>query len=333
MPLALPTCHSPSPRSTPPSTEGLKPAAVVAEVLRALAAADDPGIFITVAPAPPSSPAAEALGPFDPARPLWGIRSRSRTTSTSPALRPPPPAGNTPTTRRRMPSAVRRLRNAGALIIGKTNLDQFATGLVGVRTPYPVPRNPIDPSLVPGGSSSGSAVAVATRYRQPLPSAPTTAGSGRVPAAFNNIVGLKPSNGAVSSVGMVPGLPLARLHIGPRADGRGRAGPAFGAMASFDERDPYAARLAPAPSIPALPPRLRIGVPRRGGSASSGPPTRPGCVRHRPRGSRPAWAPTSCRLISARSSMSARSLWRPMGRERHAAPGPSSPRMPTRCCR
>ena len=100
-------------------------------------------------------------------------------------------------------TAVARLEAAGAIVIGKTNLDQFATGLVGVRSPYGVPRNPFDPALIPGGSSSGSAVAVAAGL-VPLALGTDTAGSGRVPAAFNNIVGLKPSLGLVSTAGVVP---------------------------------------------------------------------------------------------------------------------------------
>src|SRR5262245_43464633 len=100
-------------------------------------------------------------------------------------------------------TAVARLRQAGAIIIGKTNLDQFATGLVGVRSPYGVPRNMFDPKLIPGGSSSGSGVAAAAGL-VPLALGTDTAGSGRVPAALNNIVGLKPSVGLVSCAGMVP---------------------------------------------------------------------------------------------------------------------------------
>ena len=100
-------------------------------------------------------------------------------------------------------TCVARLRRAGAIVIGKTNLDQFATGLVGVRSPYGVPRNPFDPGLIPGGSSSGSAVAVAAGL-VPLALGTDTAGSGRVPAALNNIVGLKPSLGLVSTSGVVP---------------------------------------------------------------------------------------------------------------------------------
>jgi allophanate hydrolase len=98
---------------------------------------------------------------------------------------------------------VERLLRAGALLVGKTNLDQFATGLVGVRSPYGVPRNPFDPAFIPGGSSSGSAVAVASGLVA-FALGTDTAGSGRVPASFNNIVGLKPTCGLVSASGVVP---------------------------------------------------------------------------------------------------------------------------------
>src|SRR5206468_4528289 len=98
---------------------------------------------------------------------------------------------------------VARLRAAGALCLGKTNLDQFATGLVGVRSPYGVPRNPFDARYIPGGSSSGSAVAVAAGLVS-FALGTDTAGSGRVPAAFNNIVGLKPTRGLISTRGVVP---------------------------------------------------------------------------------------------------------------------------------
>jgi allophanate hydrolase len=99
--------------------------------------------------------------------------------------------------------AVQRLLDAGAVLLGKTNLDQFATGLVGTRTPYGIPRNVFDPLRVPGGSSSGSACAVAAGI-VPFALGTDTAGSGRVPAAFGNIVGLKPTVGSVSTRGMVP---------------------------------------------------------------------------------------------------------------------------------
>ncbi len=98
---------------------------------------------------------------------------------------------------------VQRLLDAGAVVMGKTNLDQFATGLVGVRSPYGVPRNAFDPERVPGGSSSGSAVAVAAGI-VPVALGTDTAGSGRVPAMFGSVVGLKPTIGSVSASGMVP---------------------------------------------------------------------------------------------------------------------------------
>ncbi|MFJ3760455.1 allophanate hydrolase [Streptomyces sp. NPDC090080] len=99
--------------------------------------------------------------------------------------------------------AVARLRAAGALVLGTTNLDQFATGLVGTRSPYGAVRNAIDPARISGGSSSGSAVAVALGIVD-LALGTDTAGSGRIPAAFNGIVGLKPTRGLVPATGVVP---------------------------------------------------------------------------------------------------------------------------------
>jgi allophanate hydrolase len=101
---------------------------------------------------------------------------------------------------------VARLRAAGAIVVGKTNLDQFATGLVGVRTPYGTPPNAIDADLVPGGSSSGSAVAVALDL-VPFSLGTDTAGSGRIPAALNGVVGFKPSVGRWPTTGLVPAVP------------------------------------------------------------------------------------------------------------------------------
>jgi len=100
-------------------------------------------------------------------------------------------------------TVVQRLVDAGAIPVGKTNLDQFATGLVGTRTPYGACRNPFDSNFISGGSSSGSAVAVAAGLVS-FALGTDTAGSGRVPAAFNNIVGLKPTRGLLSNRGVVP---------------------------------------------------------------------------------------------------------------------------------
>ncbi|HYP77751.1 MAG TPA: allophanate hydrolase [Polyangiaceae bacterium] len=98
---------------------------------------------------------------------------------------------------------VQRLLDAGALVIGKANLDQLATGLVGVRSPYGVAQNPFDAERIPGGSSSGSAVAVSSGLVS-FALGTDTAGSGRIPASFNNLVGLKPTRGLLSTQGVVP---------------------------------------------------------------------------------------------------------------------------------
>lgn len=100
-------------------------------------------------------------------------------------------------------SVVRRLQEAGALLIGKTNMDQFATGLVGTRTPYGACSSVFDPRYISGGSSAGSAVAVAKKLVD-FSLGTDTAGSGRVPAAFNGLIGLKPTRGLLSTHGVVP---------------------------------------------------------------------------------------------------------------------------------
>ncbi len=100
-------------------------------------------------------------------------------------------------------SVIGRLIAAGAIPMGKTNLDQFATGLVGTRSPYGACKNAFNPKYVSGGSSSGSAVATALGLVS-FALGTDTAGSGRVPAAFNNLIGLKPSRGLISAAGVVP---------------------------------------------------------------------------------------------------------------------------------
>ena len=101
-------------------------------------------------------------------------------------------------------TVVEKLLDAGALLIGKTNMDQFATGLVGTRSPYGTCKNVFNPEYISGGSSSGSAVAVA-RGHVPFALGTDTAGSGRIPAALNGLVGLKPTRGVLSNDGVVPG--------------------------------------------------------------------------------------------------------------------------------
>lgn len=155
-------------------------------------------------------------------------------------------------------SVVARMRAAGALIIGKTNLDQFATGLVGVRTPYGIARNLFDEKLIAGGSSTGSAIAVAAGFA-PLSLGTDTAGSGRVPAAFNNIVGLKPSRGLVPNTGVVPAcrtLDCVSIFSLTVDD----AMVALKAIAGPDPADPYS-RILRWHDAGSMPDAVRLGVP------------------------------------------------------------------------
>ncbi len=240
-------------------SDGVVPADVVAEVYRRVEATDDPGIFIHLRPEAECAAEAAALPPFDPeALPLWGIPfaikdnidlAGSPTTAACPAYAYQPDTDA---------FAVAALKAAGAIPVGKTNLDQFATGLVGVRSPYRPPKNALDSSIVPGGSSSGSAVAVA-RGIVSFALGTDTAGSGRVPAALNNIVGLKPTLGAISNTGVVPAcrtLDTISVFALTVPD----AWQAFRAAARYDTADTFAREIAVPPLVD-LPPSVRIGVP------------------------------------------------------------------------
>lgn len=151
---------------------------------------------------------------------------------------------------------VQRLVDAGAIPIGKTNLDQFATGLVGARSPYGTPRNPFRADVIPGGSSSGSAVAVAAGLVS-FSLGTDTAGSGRVPAGLNNLVGLKPTRGALSTRGLVPAcrsLDCVSVFAFTCAD----AAEVLRVVEMFDGADPYSRRRAACAPWPLA---LRVGVP------------------------------------------------------------------------
>jgi allophanate hydrolase len=154
-------------------------------------------------------------------------------------------------------TCVARLRKAGAIVMGKTNLDQFATGLVGTRSPYGAVPNAFKPEFVSGGSSSGSATTVA-RGLVPFSLGTDTAGSGRVPAGFNNIVGLKPSKGRFSTTGVVPAcrsLDCVSVFALTVSDAECVAQ----VLEGFDVADAYSReRLAPASSFSARP---RFGIP------------------------------------------------------------------------
>lgn len=154
-------------------------------------------------------------------------------------------------------SVVQRLLDAGAALRGKTNLDQFACGLNGTRSPYgPVP-NAIDPSYVSGGSSSGSAYVVATGQVD-FALGTDTAGSGRVPAGLNNIVGIKPSKGLISTRGVVPAAQSVDC-VSIFARTVDVAARVLAAAQGYDAQDPYSRRIALATT--ALPAAFRFGVP------------------------------------------------------------------------
>ena len=157
----------------------------------------------------------------------------------------------------RSASVVDRLRQAGALCMGKTNLDQFATGLVGTRSPYGAPRCVFNREFVSGGSSSGSAVAVAAGIVA-FALGSDTAGSGRVPAAFNGLIGLKPTKGRWSTQGLVPAcrsLDCITVFTANVED----AALVDEVVAGFDAEDPYSRQPR---AVPAVGNAFRFGVPR-----------------------------------------------------------------------
>lgn len=157
----------------------------------------------------------------------------------------------------RSATVVERLEAAGAVIVGKTNLDQFATGLVGTRSPYGIPASVFDPAYISGGSSSGSAVAVAAGLVS-FSLGTDTAGSGRVPAGFNNIVGLKPTKGLVSTRGVVPAC-RSQDCVSIFAGTVDEALRVLDAATGFDEEDAYSRPAGTAPE--AMPSAFRFGVP------------------------------------------------------------------------
>ncbi|WP_309385861.1 allophanate hydrolase [Cerasicoccus frondis] len=181
----------------------LTPGAVVEQVL-ALIKAEDPKIWIHVLSPEELAPYVDALaGKSVDDLPLYGIPF---------AIKDNIDLAGVPTTAacpefsfipEKSAFVVERLIAAGAIPIGKTNLDQFATGLVGTRSPYGIPSNSFDPRYISGGSSSGSAVSVAKGLVS-FSLGTDTAGSGRVPASLNNLVGLKPSRGLLSTTGLLP---------------------------------------------------------------------------------------------------------------------------------
>ncbi len=241
--------------------DGLSPRAVIAEVYRRIAADHDrdPAVWIRLVDRAAAMAAADRL-PADRSLPLWGVPFAVKdnidaegleTTAGCPAYAYRPDRDAT---------VVARLRAAGAILIGKANLDQFATGLVGTRSPHGAPRSVHDARYVSGGSSSGSAVAVAAGLVG-FALGTDTAGSGRVPAAFNGLVGIKPTPGLVPSTGVVPAcasLDCVTVFAASAADGDA----VRRVMAGVDPADPFSRAVAPV-CVPAGRPRVGVLPPEQ----------------------------------------------------------------------
>lgn len=221
----------------------LTPRAAIEAVYRRIEAHGDPAIFIALRPMTDLLAEAGELEAKGASGALWGIPVAVKdnidvagipTTAACPAFAYMPTADAV---------VVARLKAAGALVTGKTNLDQFATGLNGTRSPYGAPRSVFDADYVSGGSSSGSAVAVATGLAS-FTLGTDTAGSGRVPAAFNNLVGIKPTPGLLSTTGLVPAcrsLDCITVFAATVGDGVAVRRIAEG----FDAADPYSRSATP----------------------------------------------------------------------------------------
>lgn len=238
--------------------QGLSPRALWIHLQKQIDLYDDPALFLS-RPDPKLAegwlqalerPGARA------SRPLFGVPFAVKdnidvaglpTTAGCPAYERRPEASN---------PVVARLIELGALPLGKVNLDQFATGLVGTRSPYGTPRNPRAPGLIPGGSSSGSASAVAAGLAS-FALGTDTAGSGRVPAAFQGLVGVKPTRGLLSTRGVVPAcrsLDCVSIFALSREEGA----QLLEWCAVFDPQDPYSRAWQPQER----PLSRRLGVPR-----------------------------------------------------------------------
>ena len=240
---------------------GTSPEETIARTYARIREHNDPAIFITLRDEKDVIAEAKALAQRgDTSPPLYGVPFAVKDNIDVAGMPTTAACPDFAYTAKADATAVARLRAGGAIPVGKTNLDQFATGLVGVRSPYGVPRNAFDPKLIPGGSSAGSGVAVAAGL-VPFSLGTDTAGSGRIPAGLGNIVGLKPSLGAVSTAGLVPACRTLDC-ISVFALTVDEAWAAFSIMAGPDIADPYTRSRAIGTPGP-LPP-LRIGVPIKG---------------------------------------------------------------------
>ena len=230
--------------------QGLTPQALVNALYDRIEAYPDKAVFISLV----SRAEALAAIPADTTLPLYGIPFVVKDNidiAGIPTTAACPDFAYTPA---QDALAVARLRAAGAVLLGKTNLDQFATGLNGTRSPYGAPRCVFNARYISGGSSSGSGVAVAAGLAA-FSLGTDTAGSGRVPAACNNIVGLKPSIGRIPATGLVPAcksLDCVAVFANSAADAMAVLGVAEG----YDPTDAYSRP----PRNAVLPAAPRLGV-------------------------------------------------------------------------
>lgn len=236
----------------------LTPPAVVGEVYRRIAEAGERPVWISLVPMAQALAKAEQA----PKGPIHGVPFAVKDNIDVAGLPTTCACPDFAYVPGRSAAAVERLEAAGAVLIGKTNLDQFATGLVGTRTPYGIPASVFDADYISGGSSSGSAVAVAAGLVS-FALGTDTAGSGRVPAAFNNIVGLKPTKGLISARGVVPAcrtqdtVSIFSLTVADAVE-------VAAVAAAFDAEDAYSRKPSRPFAVETPPPGLRIGVPAGG---------------------------------------------------------------------
>ena len=237
------------------------PVKIVEDILSRIETQGQLPVWITLVPRADVLARAAALDGADRAKlPLFGIPFAIKdnidvaglpTTAGCPAFAYTPSASAT---------VVQKLEAAGAILIGKTNMDQFATGLVGTRSPYGACSSVFGKDYISGGSSAGSAVAVASSLVC-FALGTDTAGSGRVPAMFNNLVGLKPSIGVISTHGVVPAcrsLDCVSIFAGTAAE----AALVLASAGGYDPQDPYSRKLTPAAGAWADPAMaFRFGVP------------------------------------------------------------------------
>ena len=239
------------------ASQRLTPPDVIREVYNRIRAAGERPVWIHLIPEEETVRRAEALGPATADLPLYGVPFAIKDNidfAGVPTTAGCPEFAYVPS---KSAAAVERLIACGAIPIGKTNLDQFATGLVGTRSPYGACSSVVDARYVSGGSSSGSAVAVAGHLVS-FALGTDTAGSGRIPAAFNGIVGLKPTRGAISTSGVVPAcrtLDCVSIFSNSCADAKLVLDCARG----FDSGDPYSRRTGQRKAWPTE--AFRFGVP------------------------------------------------------------------------